>query len=241
VPTIPGGWKTFGDAYEANLCCTGSGAEEYAKLVDTIYFHDDAALYVNQFVASELNWSEKDARIVQQTNFPVEEGTTLTLHGALTKSFALKIRAPRWAAKIRVRINDEEVAAVANADGYITLTRAWKAGDRIAVDLPMSLRQESVAGSPELASLAYGPLVLVACMGREGLNRAMIDAGQGPDMGQLPALPMPTFTGSEANWVRKVDDAELVFETVGQKKNFTLKPLYRVLDERYSIYWQKQA
>jgi DUF1680 family protein len=188
-----------------------------------------------------LNWTEKDARIVQQTSFPVEEGTTLTLHGTLAKPFTIKIRAPHWATKTRVRVNKEEVAATAGSDGYITLTRAWKAGDTIAVELPMSLRQESVPGSPELASLAYGPLTLVACMGREGLSRAMIDAGQGPDMGQLSALPMPTFTGSDAQWVRKVDDTELVFESVEQKKNFTLKPLYRVLDERYSVYWQKQA
>ncbi|WP_420239325.1 beta-L-arabinofuranosidase domain-containing protein [Telmatobacter bradus] len=241
VPTIPGGWKTFGDPYEANLCCTGSGAEEYAKLVDTIYFHEDATLYVNQFVASELNWPEKEAHIVQKTNFPVEEATTITLHGALSQPFALKIRAPRWAAKVSVQINKEEVAATVDKDGYITLTRAWKAGDSITLSLPMSLRQESVPGSPDLATLAYGPLVLVACMGRDGLSRAMIDAGQGPDMGQLPALPMPTFSGSDANWVRKVEGDELVFETVGQKKNFILKPLYRVLDERYSVYWQKQA
>ena len=27
VPTIPGGWKTFGDPFDSNLCCTGTGAE----------------------------------------------------------------------------------------------------------------------------------------------------------------------------------------------------------------------
>ena len=50
-------------------------------------------------------------------------------------------------------------------------------GDRIEVELPMSLRRDAVAGSPELGSFAYGPLTLVACMGRDGLSRDMIDAG----------------------------------------------------------------
>ena len=243
VPTIPGGWKTFGDPYEANLCCTGTGAEEYAKLVDTLYFHDDEALYVNQFVASELHWAERDVRLVQKTAFPAEEATTLELHGAIAKPFRLKLRAPQWCAAVRVSVNGEAVNAAKDAEGYITLDRAWKAGDVVKVDLPMSLRQFAVPGSPDLATLAYGPLVLVACMGRDGLSRDMIDAGQGPDMGRLPELPMPRFQATasdgEPAWVRKVADSELLFETTGQKKNFQLKPLYRVLDERYSVYWQK--
>jgi DUF1680 family protein len=128
------------------------------------------------------------------------------------------------------------------------LERTWKNGDRVEVTLPMSLRQESVAGSPELATLAYGPLVLAARMGRDGLSRDMIDAGQGPDMGRLPALPMPQFEGSpqagkdetnEPSWVKKIGEDELRFQTVGQTKETELKPLYQVLDERYSVYWQK--
>ena len=246
IPTIPGGWKTFGDLYESNLCCTGSGAEEYAKLVDTIFFHDENALYVNQFVAAEVNWPEKDIRLVQKTEFPHEECTKLEVHAAQPAAFMLKIRAPHWASKITLKINGETVPAEKSADGYLHIARTWKSGDLITLDLPMSLRQEPVPGSPELTSLAYGPLVLVACMGRDGLSRDMIDAGQGPDMGRLLELPMPTveITATESNaptWVRKSEDDDLVFTTVNQKKNFTVKPLYRVLDERYSVYWQKKA
>jgi len=243
VPTIPGGWKTFGDPFEANLCCTGSGAEEYAKLVDTIYFHDDDALYVNQYVASELNWTERDLRLVQKTSFPLEEATTLEVHGSPAKPLAIKLRVPHWTQAMRVRVNGEEVVAKPGADGYLLLSRMWKSGDVICVDLPMALRAESVPGSPELVSLAYGPLTLVALMGREGLSREMIDAGQGPDMGRLPALPMPTVQTADpmlaAQWVKKIADSDLLFESVGQKKTMQLKPLYRVLDERYSVYWQK--
>jgi hypothetical protein len=82
-------------------------------------------------------------------------------------------------------------------------------------------------------------------MGREGLSRDMIDAGQGPDMDKLSPLPLPRFHAQEARndqpaWIKKDEGAELLFHTVDQGKNFTMKPLYRVMDERFSTYWQKE-
>ena len=35
------------------------GMENHAKYSDTIYFHDDGALYVNLFIPSELTWKDK--------------------------------------------------------------------------------------------------------------------------------------------------------------------------------------
>jgi DUF1680 family protein len=35
-------------------CCPGTGFEEYAKLTDTTYFHDDDSLYVNLYIDSQL-------------------------------------------------------------------------------------------------------------------------------------------------------------------------------------------
>jgi len=246
VPTVPGGWKTFGDVYEANLCCTGTGSEEYSKLVDTLYFHDDASLYVNQFVASEVNWHEKQVRLVQETSFPEEERTVLHVHAAQPASFALKVRAPHWSPGIAVSLNGKRVEMRKDADGYIRIERTWNSGDTVAVELPMTLRQESVPGSPELASFAYGPLTLVACMGREGLSRDMIDAGQGPDMDKLPPLPLPRFrssagSGEKVAWMRKDNSETLLFHSSGQSKDFALRPLYRVMDERFSVYWQKEV
>jgi hypothetical protein len=77
-------------------------------------------------------------------------------------------------------------------------------------------------------------------MGRDGLSRDMIDAGQGPDMARLPSLPMPQFeAGKEGFWVKKDGDGDLSFRTVSQAKEMELRPLYQVLDERYSVYWQE--
>ena len=239
VPTAPGAWKTFGDQFDSNWCCTGTGSEEYAKLADTIYFQDESSLYVNQFVASEVSWPQKRAHLIQQTSFPEEERTSITVHAERPVSFALRIRAPHWAEGIAVTVNGRFEKAATDNNNYLVLDRAWKNGDHVEVSLPMKLRQEPVAGSPELATLAYGPLVLAARMGRDGLSRDMIDANQGPDLDRLPALPMPQFEAQKTSfWVRKNDDGELTFQTVGQSKETELRPLYQVTDERFSVYWQ---
>ncbi len=248
VPTVPGGWKTFGDQFDSNWCCTGTGAEEYAKLVDTIYFHEDNSVYVNQFVSSEVSWPEKRVRLVQQTSFPEEERTSIVVHSEKPVSFALKLRKPHWAPKMAILVNGIPEKALLGSDGYLVLDRTWKSGDRVEALLPMTLRQEPVPGSPELATLAYGPLVLAASMGRDGLSSDMI-VNQGPDMDRLPVLPMPRFEATtvagaiagkdQPAWVKKAGDRELRFRTVGQFKEMELRPLYQVMDERYSVYWQK--
>ena len=247
VATVPGGWKTFGKQYDSFWCCTGTGVEEYAKLVDTIYFHDETNLYVNQFVASEVSWPEKRARLLQETSFPEEMGTALSIYVEKPIEFGVRIRAPHWAEGIAAKVNGQPMKLETGDDGYLVIKRTWNSGDRVEVSLPMTLRAEPVAGSPNLASLAYGPLVLVAGMGRDGLSWQMIEGEEGPKMDQLGALPMPVFDArpgarkDAVAWVKKTDEGPLRFQTVDQARNFPLKPLYQVMDERFSVYWQKMS
>ena len=70
LPLATGYWKTFGKPFDAFWCCTGTGSEEYAKLTDTIYFHDDDSLYVNLYIDSQLEWPEKGLQVKQETRFP---------------------------------------------------------------------------------------------------------------------------------------------------------------------------
>jgi len=242
VPTAAGGWKTFGTPTDSFWCCYGTGVEEYAKLVDTIYFQGEDSVYVNQYIASELNWPEKRVRLVQETSFPEEQRTAIVVHAEKPVEFALKVRAPHWAPGIAVSVNGRAEHAVAGADGYLALNRTWKSGDRVEISLPMTLREESLPGSPEIASVAYGPLVLAAGMGRDGLRSELIIGPEGPKLEALAPLSLPEFeTAKSASvaWVKKSEDGELRFETVNQAQEFKLKPLYQTMDERYSVYWKR--
>ncbi len=74
---VPGAWKTFNTEDDSFWCCTGTGVEEFSKLNNSIYFHDANGLYVNLFIPSELNWTEKGIKVRQETDLPPSAHTTL--------------------------------------------------------------------------------------------------------------------------------------------------------------------
>jgi len=59
VPVGGGYSKIFAKPFDSFWCCSGSGAEEFAKLTDTIYFHDDNSIFVNLYIASIVDWPKK--------------------------------------------------------------------------------------------------------------------------------------------------------------------------------------
>ena len=93
----PGAWKTFNNEDQSFWCCTGTGVEEYSKLNDSIYWHDDEGLYVNLFIPSELNWAEKGLKVRQENSFPQQQSTALTVTSARPQTMALRLRVPVWA------------------------------------------------------------------------------------------------------------------------------------------------
>ena len=92
----PGAWKTFNSEDKSFWCCTGTGVEEYAKLNDSIYWHDDRGLYVNLFIPSELNWQEKGMQLRQETKFPDDQTTSLTVTADKPVQTAIRLRIPSW-------------------------------------------------------------------------------------------------------------------------------------------------
>ncbi|MBN2136318.1 MAG: glycoside hydrolase family 127 protein [Sedimentisphaerales bacterium] len=73
VPLASGRWKMYNLPYDSFWCCTGTGLENHAKYGDSIYFHNGDTLFVNLFIASELDWKQQGVRIRQETAFP-EQG-----------------------------------------------------------------------------------------------------------------------------------------------------------------------
>jgi DUF1680 family protein len=236
LPLVSGYWKTFGLPARTCWCCTGTGIEEFSKMGDSIYFHDDDGVYVNLFIASEVNWKEKGVRIRQETDFPQQEGTTLVITAAKPAQFALRIRVPYWVQRgASVRVNGAAVAAFAEPTSYITLQRTWKTGDKVEVTLPMALHAAPLPDDRTQVAAMYGPLVLAATLGK--VEAKQLHGGYGPSA-RDKAKDIPTFTagGELASWIEPAPDQPLTFRTKGQPRDVTLVPFYRVLDERYAVY-----
>ena len=236
----PGLWKTFGTPHNSFWCCTGTGVEEYAKSGDTIYFHDGQGIYVNLFIASEVEWPGKKLKLMQETNFPEEQGTTLTVKAENPVKMPMRIRAPYWVGKgFAVKINGKPQSISSNPGSYALLDREWKDGDKVDVNLPMSLHVAPVPDDSTWQAMMYGPLVLAGRLGTEGLTKEMMYGNEGP--GRKKTIPVPEIKGAAKDptaWVEAVSGKPLTFRTAGQPTNFELIPLYKLFGERYTVYWK---
>ncbi len=254
----PGVWKTFGTEDQTFWCCTGSGIEEFSKLNDSIYWRDREGLYVNLFIPSELDWTEKGFKLRQETKYPESQSTALQIIAARPEAMALRLRVPGWLQSAPVvKINGKELEASAAPGSYLTLRRGWKAGDRIEMQLPMHLYAEAMPDDPKTQAFLFGPLVLAGDLGAAGLTEAHIigpnlrvgapnteqygsPLGPSNTAPPVPEIEIPSFRAASnepSSWIKPADGPN-TFRTVGQKKDVTLVPLNTLFDKRYSVYWQ---
>ena len=94
----------------------------------------------------------------------------MVITAAPAKQMALRIRIPAWASVASVKINGKAAGAVASPGSYVAMDRVWKSGDRVELDLPMSLRVEAMPDEPDRRRRLYGPMVLAGDLGSEGLT-----------------------------------------------------------------------
>ncbi len=212
------GGRGFSTPNDSFWCCTGTGIESFAKLGDSVYFHDQDGLYVNLFIASTVNWPEKGVQLEQRTRFPDEDRTTFVVHASRPTELTLHVHVPYWATRgVEVKVNGEVLAVQARPTSYLPIKRKWRDGDKAEVRMPMKLHPHPMPDDPELVAIMYGPVVLC---GLTQENRYFL-----ADVNDLDA------------WIRPVDGKPLTFRTIGQGKDMTLIPFYRVLDEAYGVYW----
>jgi hypothetical protein len=248
VPLASGYWKLFGTPTQDYWCCTGSGCESFARLGDSIYFHDDDGIFVNLFIASEVEWPEKGTRLVQETRFPEEATTSLTVRSASATRLALRVRVPYWADGGTAKLNGRAIEGFAAPGGYLVLDRSWKDGDRLEVTLPMHLHMAPMPDDASAQAVMYGPLVLVGRLGSDGLTSATLRAEPTPPR-KVPRYRLePTAAPSlrptsddPAEWIRPVPGRPLEFRTVGQQQDVSLVPFYTLFDERYAVYWKMEG
>ena len=222
-------------------CCNGTGIESFSKFNDSIYFHDDDALYVNLFIASTVEWKDKGLRVEQETRFPDEAATTLVIHCAQPLSVAVEIRTPYWATQgVELRVNNEIVGVDATPGSYLSLDRTWNDGDTIRMAMPMALHAQPMPDDPELMAFMIGPLVLAGITAQDATDMPYII----PPGGDFPADDCEQntdfFLADPENlddWIEPVPGKSLTFRAKGQAQEYTFIPFSRITGERYGVYW----
>ncbi|PKS12433.1 hypothetical protein jhhlp_000639 [Lomentospora prolificans] len=205
-----GTWSTDDDSF---WCCQGTQIETNSKLMDSIYFKDEENLYVNLFIPSTLDWTEKGVRVQQVTEFPAGESSKLMING--DAEFTLRIRIPSWASDAKISINCEEVARP-QAGSYAEVSRKWLSGDVVKVDFPMSLHTVPANDDPSVAALAFGPVILCGNYGDSSLSG-------------IPALDVTSV---------QRDGITLSFKGTSNGQAVNLVPFYEAHGFNYNVYWK---
>jgi hypothetical protein len=245
LPLAGGYWKLFGTPLEDLWCCTGSMAESFSKLGDSIYFRDEAGVYVNLFVPSELDWRERGIRLVLDTRFPEEDLLHLHVHSMRRTKLAVRIRVPYWSAGVSAWLNGRPLAQRADPGSYLSIEREWSGHDAVTVRLPMHLHIAAMPDDATTQTVMYGPLVLAGRLGSAGLNVDNLRAEptrprKVPEYRSEPA-PVPAITASSddpARWLEAIAGRPLEFRTLGQPTALAFVPLNRLFDERFAVYWK---
>jgi DUF1680 family protein len=243
VATKPGHFKVFCTPEDSFWCCTGTGWENHAKYGDSIYFYDAQSLYVNLFIASQLNWNQKGLVITQQTNFPEEDKTSLVIKSSKPQELSIKVRVPYWATKgVKVSINGKLENVSAKPVSYLELKRTWQNGDKIEIQMPMSLHLFRMPDNPRIATIMYGPVVLAGALGTEKFTKQMQYVGDQRAQDSAASIEVPDLVTSAENpetWIAPVPNETLTFKTVnvGKPYDITLIPFYKLFDQRYNVYW----
>ena len=247
VPLQGGFWKLWGTPLHDFWCCSGSMAEAFAKLGDSIYFRDAAGanLYVNLFVASQLAWPDRGLQLEQQTRFPREPVTRLRFRLRKPIRLALRIRVPYWIDGGSAALNGQQLRSFASPSSYLVLDRTWRDGDVVELSLPMKLHAAPMPDDASLVAAMYGPLVLAGRLGTEGLDANTRRAGPTrprtvPEypLDPIPVAPIVARDADPSVWLRQTGANE--FRTVGQARELALVPLNEITDERFAVYWRLQ-
>lgn len=234
----PGAWKGVCAEEKSFWCCTGTAFEEFSKLGDSIYFRDERGISVNLFIASELDDQERSIRLRQDTRFPDEPRTTLTITKAPPSAWTLRLRIPSWTSGAAVKVNGRAVEASPGAGSYLDLTRTWKKGDRVDLELPMSLAAEPFADELQTQAFLYGPIVLAGDLGTQGLTDELVTNQQGPEVSRSPMnVPDLRASGKKLeDWIKPDGSAPLSFRAAASSGSVTMKPLNRLWG-RFATYW----
>ena len=240
ISLTPGAWRTWGGETDTFWCCNGSASEEYNKLTDTIYFNDGKDVWVNLFLDSTLDWKERGLKLAQHTRFPDEARSHLTIEQAPASALALNLRIPSWTGSdARVLLNGKPLDAAPTPGSYLRISRKWKKGDSLVLEMPMTLRTEGFADDPSLQAVLYGPLVLAGQfpLGTLPTLNHAAEKPHGPATARAPiTVPDLAVAGRPPqDWLKP--DGAMQWRTSGLAQPITFKPFHQS-QERYAVYWK---
>jgi DUF1680 family protein len=251
TPMRPRHYRVYSSPQESFWCCVGSGLENHGKYGELIYAHNGRDIFVNLFIPSQLDWKERGIRITQQTKFPLEESSTVTIDLKKSTELTLNIRTPGWVDrdKFQIHVNGEKINTNAASSSFVSINRKWNPGDVITITLPMHTTVEYLPSDSSWGSFMHGPIVLAAAVDSTDLKNIIADDSRMGHVAEGTFLPIdeaPMMVSNNKNFttgIKRVEGMPLTFAATSSiypkgYENIKLVPFYTIHDARYMIYWQ---
>ena len=158
------------------------------------YVKSNDGLHVNMFVGSRIHMGQvagTNLELVQKTDYPWNGSISITVNPDEAKTFSVHVRIPdRTTSKLyqdspkvrgvkRFSVNGQ-VETQTMHKGYAVVTREWKAGDRIELELPMEPQrvaaENRIKADVDHVALKYGPLIYnVETQDNQNIDRKLRD------------------------------------------------------------------
>lgn len=162
-------------------CCPANIARLVASVGDYIYNVSPDGLWVNLFIGSNttVKFGKNDVPVKMETNYPWDGQVKLTVDPKAKTKFTLYVRIPGWAtgeavpgglyqfvdktSKPFTLMVNGKPATYTMDKGYAMISREWKKGDQVILELPMDVKQvvarTEVSQDNDRVALQRGPLV----------------------------------------------------------------------------------
>jgi len=233
-------------------CCPSNICRFIPSVPGYVYATKDNSLYVNLFLAntSTIPVNGKNVTITQKTDYPWNGDIDITVDENKAKNFTLKIRIPGWERnevvpsdlyyyddnnrpQYAVKVNGKTVTADLD-NGYFSIARKWKKGDKVSVHFEMPVRIVRANGNVKAdegrVAVERGPLVYCAEWPDNDFNIRQIIVNQKPQFGVIPNVPQYQNTILKGISDVTTDAQVLNFDAEGfltsQKVKLTMIPYY---------------
>ena len=122
-------------------CCSVNGPRGLGIVSDWALMRCRGGLILNWYGASTMKArlsSGVTVELAQKTEYPRTGKIAINVSPSRPAQFVLKLRIPYWSSNTEVKLNGERVKSVPAAT-YLVLDREWQVGDKIELELDMSL------------------------------------------------------------------------------------------------------
>jgi uncharacterized protein len=169
--------RTLRTSWHSVPCCTGNIPRTLLSMPTWMYSKSPDGINVNLFVGSTVkldNVMGTTVEMAQKTNYPWDGKVAIAVNPSASKRFVLRVRVPQRDVSAlytsapaangftSIAVNGARISPTIE-NGYAIIDRTWKAGDRIELELPMTVQRvhaiDRIEADRGKVALRYGPIV----------------------------------------------------------------------------------